>query len=105
MKSTEGKLQAEIVQYLQSKGIFFFSVANEAAGRSAVAQMQLIAMGLRAGASDLVVVQLGMVTFLEIKAPDGKQSPAQEKFQKKVESLGYSYHIARSIADVETIFT
>lgn len=100
MKS-EQKIQAEIVQALQSAGLYFFSVANEAAGRSAVAQMQLIAMGLRPGVADLVVLTPPTVIFLEIKTPDGKQSDKQIKFQKKVESMGYRYEIARSIEDIQ----
>jgi len=97
------KIQAEIVQALQGAGLYFFSVPNEAAGRSAVAQMQLISMGLRSGCSDLVVLTPPTVIFLEVKTPDGKQSENQKKFQRKVESMGYRYEIVRSVEDAMAV--
>jgi hypothetical protein len=104
MKDPEGKLQAEIIQYLQSKKIYAFSVPNEAKGRSVVAQMQLIAMGLKSGVSDLVVVLPGKVVFIEVKTPDGKQSPQQVKFEQRVKALGHDYHVVRSVDDVKNLF-
>lgn len=96
---SEAKIQWEICQWLQANGIYFFSVANEAAGRSAVKQMQLIGMGLRPGVSDLVVVMPGRVVFLEVKAADGEQSKAQKQFEAKVTALGFEYRVVRSVED------
>ena len=62
--------------------------------------MQLVAMGLRPGVADLVVLTPPTVVFLEVKTPEGKQSEKQEKFQKKVESMGYVYKIVRCTEDI-----
>jgi hypothetical protein len=59
--------------------------------------MRLKSMGLRAGASDLLVVLKNKVIFLEVKTPTGRQSEAQKIFQKIVESLGHEYYIVRSV--------
>jgi hypothetical protein len=105
MNHKEAKLQIELCKWLQDHGYYFFSVANEAHGRSAVQQMQLVSMGLRAGAADLVVVLLGRVVFVEIKAEDGKQSDAQKRFQARVESLGHQYVIVKSPEKMSCIFS
>jgi len=101
----ESKIQAAIVQYLQSKKIFFHSVPNEAAGRNKVAQMQLVTMGLRAGVADLVVwwpckegVSIG---YLEVKTSTGVLSPRQKKFLDRCRDTGIRYDVARSVEDVE----
>lgn len=103
MKHEEGRIQYEICQWLQAKGIYFFSIPNEATGRTALQQSRLVAMGLRAGVSDLVVVLPGRVVFLEVKAPDGKQSPKQKMFEDKVTGFGHDYFIVRSVEDVSKI--
>ena len=61
--------------------------------------MRLKTMGLRSGASDLVVVLPGRVMFVEVKTPTGKQSPAQVKFQQTVEALGHEYIVVRSVEE------
>jgi hypothetical protein len=100
MRSLEAQIQCDIVKWLQSHGFYFFSVPNEAMGRSTVAQMQLVSMGLRRGVADMVVLVPPGVIFLEVKAQDGKQSDHQVKFQTRVEAMGYKYHIVRSVDDV-----
>ena len=99
---SESKIQTQIVQYLQLKKIFFFSVPNEAAGRSKIAQMQLVAMGLRAGAADLVLFYpAGKVSFMEVKTEKGKQSKRQENFQRRCEDHGLFYGVVRNLDDVD----
>lgn len=41
------------------------------------------------------------ILWIEVKAPGGKQSQAQENFQEEVISEAHSYIVARSIDDVE----
>lgn len=103
----EARIQAEIVKYLSElrrKGeIEFFSVPNEAAG-NAVRQGQMIAMGLRPGVSDLVVLfSGGKAMFLEVKNEKGVQSERQKQFQETVQRLGFQYFIVRSLDDVKRI--
>jgi hypothetical protein len=102
-ESREGKLQHEIVKYLQSRKVYFFSVPNEAMGRSVQAMMQLKSMGLRAGVSDMVLVLPGRVVFLEVKDTVGVQSHLQEVFQQRVEELGHRYCLVRSVAEVSAV--
>lgn len=101
----ESKIQCAIVQYLQLMKVFFFSVPNEAGGRDAMIRMsQLKSMGLRSGVSDLVVLlPQGRVIFLEVKNEKGRQSDMQKKFEEKVNSLGFDYHIVRSVEDVKVV--
>jgi hypothetical protein len=97
---TEAKLQAEIVQLLQKAGIYFFSVPNEGS-QNKVRTMSLMGMGLRPGASDLVLVLKNRIVFMEVKTRDGKQSPAQERFESRVKELGHEYVVVRNLNDVE----
>jgi hypothetical protein len=101
---SEARLQSQIVQYLQSKNIYFFSVPNEAAGRDAAIRMaRMKAMGLRSGVSDLVLVLPGRVVFLEVKEAGGVQSEAQKRFQEKVEALGHQYFLVKSLEDLQKV--
>lgn len=102
MKHEEAKLQFEIVKKLQEMGIYFFSVPNEANGRSQMQQMRMVSMGLRSGVSDMVIMLPGgKVLFFEIKTPIGKQSPQQARFEEKCKALGFEYYIIRSLSDVD----
>ena len=70
----------------------------------------LIAEGLRAGVSDLVMMVPGSKTvFIEVKLDDTiltkktYQNDAQEAFEKTCNTLGHPYRIARSIEDFADI--
>ncbi len=41
------------------------------------------------------------ILFVEVKAPKGKQSEAQKRFQEEVEALGCTYCLAYSLEDVQ----
>lgn len=101
---SEGRIQYEVVQWLQSEGIFFFSVPNEGAGGNVRMMTKLVSMGLRAGASDLVIVLQGRVIFLELKDDEGVQSKLQKVFQDRVEGLGHTYWLCRSLDEVKENF-
>ena len=103
---SESKLQAEIVHLLQVNGIFCHSVPNEAGGRSKIMQSVLVSMGLRKGVGDLVVwwptdgsVNIG---YLELKTRRGKQSEAQEEFQRLCNTNKIFYAVVR---DLDTVIT
>ena len=104
MNNEEAKIQVQIIKLLQSEKIYFFAVNNEAHGRNAKQQMQLMSMGLRPGVSDLIVFpNYGNIIFVEVKTPTGKQSDSQKRFQARVEALGFQYHIVRSVDDVRNV--
>ena len=101
----EARIQSDIVLYLQDKKIFCHSVPNEAAGNNAVRTMQLIAMGLRPGAADLLVwwpladgVRLG---YVEVKNEKGTQSASQRKFQARCELSRIPYVVLRSVDELK----
>lgn len=102
MKHEESRIQYEIVKYFQSVGIFVCSIPNEGS-TDARRTMMLVSMGLRTGASDLIVILQNRVIFLEVKTAIGKQSPAQLNFQQKVTALGHEYKIVRSLEDAKRI--
>ncbi len=77
MNNAEAKIQCQIVKWLQDHGYYFFAVNNEAHGRSAVQQMQMVSMGLRAGVSDMVIFNGNKIIFCEVKDEKGKQSDKQ----------------------------
>lgn len=77
-----------------------FSVPNGGA-RSSIEAAILSAEGVMPGLSDLIAVAEGKILFIEMKAPQGRQSRYQREFQVKVEKLGFQYRICRSVADFE----
>jgi hypothetical protein len=100
---TELQIQAAICRYLQSVGIFFHSVPNEAAGRNKVAHMQLISAGLRAGVADMVVWLPDGIAYIEVKTATSSQSQRQKAFEGKCKDYGVRYYLVRSVEDVRRI--
>jgi hypothetical protein len=72
-----------------------FSVPNERADFRELARLK--STGLTVGVSDMILVTPEKVFFIEVKNAKGKQSEVQEKFQKRVESMGYEYFLVRSL--------
>jgi hypothetical protein len=106
LKSEESKLQARIVKALQSHGVFTHSIPNEGS-LDKVRTMQLITMGLRPGAPDLIVwwpaphgVTIG---YLEVKARGGRQSDHQKKFEARCHEVGISYDLVWSWEEFEAL--
>ncbi len=103
----EAKIQAEIVKFLlpfrKAGKLDFFSVPNEGAANP-IRQGQLIAMGLRPGVSDLVLMfPEGRTVFVEVKNETGTQSPAQIAFENRCHELGFEYVVTRSVDQVKCI--
>jgi hypothetical protein len=96
----ESHIQAAIVQALQIHGVYFFSVPNEGHANNARRAQMLKSMGLRSGVSDLVVVLLKKVIFIEVKTATGRQSQAQKDFERTVTELGHEYHVVRSVDEM-----
>jgi len=89
MKQTEALIQSSIVKPLRKyPGVTkCFAIANEAAGRSKIMQMQLVTMGLLAGVSDIEIwLENGYTVYMEVKAPKGKQSQNQIRFEESIRS-------------------
>lgn len=89
MEKSEAKIQSEIFTFFWNNYCLpshlprslMFHVANENQHRS-----NLKAIGLLSGVSDLIMVHRGLTYFIEVKTPDGRQSPTQKSFQMHVNS-------------------
>ena len=97
---SEDKIQQEIFMYAQNKyctkmdnpQCVIFAVPNQN-------QFKLTKIGVVAGVSDMIMILLDKVIFLEIKTDTGKQSDKQKEFEEKVNKLGHHYFILRSVED------
>ena len=95
----EERIQFECVMWLQEAGYYFMSVPNEATAKRA---SHFIAMGMRPGASDLVIIMpAGRVIFVELKNEIGTQKKGQKLFQSRVEELGHTYILIRSLDELK----
>ena len=99
---TEAELQKSIVEYLNKNypQLLVFSVPNESTYRRRNYFHQL---GMLSGVSDLIIVFLNTVLFIECKAPRGRQSTEQVNFQKRVEALGFKYYIIRDLDEIKEL--
>lgn len=62
------------------------------------------AMGMVAGVADLCLIKPGGgVLFVEVKRPEGIQSPAQKNWQEVVEWFGAGYVIVRSLEEFQQV--
>lgn len=75
-----------------------FAVPNGGT-RGAREASSLKAEGVKAGASDLIILTHGRTLFLEMKKLDGKVSKVQEEFSKNVEYLGFDYIVGYGATD------
>ena len=94
-------MQRTLVQHLKARGVpglVWFHVPNGArlGGRrgAAVAAAQLKAQGLTPGVSDLILIHERQPYALELKAPKGRASEAQEQFLSDFENAGGKGSIA-----------
>ena len=78
-----------------------FSVPNE--GKSAQEQMYKRSLGMKSGVADLIVLMPKKCIFIECKDEKGKQRPTQKEFEQVVTSLGFEYHVVRSLEDFKEI--
>jgi hypothetical protein len=75
----EAQLQRSLVEHLRwcaKADVWFAHIPNGGARTKAEAGI-FKALGVRAGAPDLLIVRAGQALFLEVKAPGRKLSPAQ----------------------------
>jgi hypothetical protein len=107
----ENNLQAEIYKWfnntyclknMANRGLIF-SIPN-GGYRNGREAMTFKATGLLKGASDLVVIfPNGKLCFVELKIAKGFQSTEQKDFECRVSSLGYEYHLIRSLNEFKLL--
>ena len=105
---TENQLQRQIVNYLESvlpKTHRAFAVPN-ASRRTAGGRASNAVPGLRPGVPDLMIVGQGRAFMMEVKAPKGKLSDAQNEWAMWATNAGMvPWALVRSVDDVRTCLT
>lgn len=98
MRHIEENIQKSCVQWfrLQYPRYVLLAVPN-GGSRNYLEAVHMKATGTLAGASDLIAVFPHHLLFIEMKTPQGRQSPAQKEFERRVTALGFEYHICRSL--------
>jgi len=97
----ESLIQAECVEWFKNNYCLkhhnprydIFSVPNEATWNN----NNFKAMGVRKGASDLVIVLPDKVLFVEMKDQKGSQSDEQIDFENVITKLNHNYKLIRSV--------
>lgn len=97
----EYDLQKEAVEWLRENDFFCVSIPNEATYRRV---NYFKGIGMLPGASDLIIIGLEQVVFVEFKSPTGRLSKDQIAFKMKVESLGHTYLVIRYLSDLKRFF-
>jgi hypothetical protein len=94
---------ADLLAAFKRPGIVAYHTPNGGKRHISVAK-KLKQMGVLAGVADWTFLMPGARTaFLELKDADGRQSDAQEDFQRDVEALGFRYELARTPEKVRDI--
>lgn len=101
-KHPERDLQVECVYWFRKthKNQLIFSCPNEFARAEAAAARK---MGMLKGVSDIIVVMPDRVLFVEFKSLEGSQSLDQKRFQQKLERMGYTYVIIRTLKQFKDV--
>lgn len=99
MAKKESEIQSEILKYLKSRGVFCWRNNNTAQYDRRLGGYRAF-NGMKGVPDILAILPTGIFCGIEVKTPRGKQSPDQILFQKRSESLGARYILARSVDDV-----
>lgn len=92
----EDFLQYKLSERLRQKEILFFHVPN-GGKRSKREAAKFVAMGVRAGVHDLVVLlDKGVTVFIEVKVGKGVLSKSQEKFHEEIKMVSHNSHLLQS---------
>lgn len=107
---SESQIQESICEYFsiicQRRKFIYFSVPNESlsprngkklSGPEYGRVNKLKKIGLLSGVSDLAIVHLGLVYFMEVKKPKGKLSEPQKLFRQNALNAGAEYAVVRSV--------
>jgi hypothetical protein len=100
-KHPEDDIQRGIVQFLKfaaAPGVLYFAVPNGGM-RSHLEAAIMSGLGVVAGIPDLVVISptTARAHMIEVKAPNGRLSPAQREFRDRAEASGIPYAEVRSL--------
>jgi len=99
MALLEKEIQAQIIEYLKLKRIFFWR-NNIGAGQ--LKGGRFVRFGVP-GAPDLFVLKEGKLIGIEVKRAKTKLSPLQEEFGAEMQKNGATYIVARDLDDVMAV--
>lgn len=101
----ESDIQKQIIAWFRlSYPEYIIAAIPNGGYRNAREAKIMKAEGVLAGFSDLIVITQENVLFVEVKTQKGRQSEYQKRFQRKVESLGFSYLVCRSPGEFICLF-
>ena len=101
----EKDIQKAILDYLAAKHVWRRRLNSGGArlpGRNG--KSQLVRFGAPGMPDILARSCRGHVVWIEVKRPDGKQSPEQEKWETESRAFGDIYILARCVEDVMRYF-
>lgn len=100
-EATEDQIQRQLLGWLKAvcPRAIVFAVPN-GEHRSKITASRLKGQGVLPGAPDLVIAHDGVIAFVEVKRPKGRQSPAQIAFQEKCAEHLLPYGVVRGEGDL-----
>lgn len=98
MGKEENAIQNAIMEYLTIKNIFHWR--NNTTPIYDPTRKCFRKMNSMKGVPDIICIIKGQFVGIEVKKPDGKQSPDQKIFEKECNKNGGKYILARSVEDV-----
>lgn len=99
MKRPEQDIHRSVVAHLKSRampGVFFFHSPN-GGKRNAIEAKIFKGLGVRAGIPDVLIFYRAQIFGLELKAGNGRVSPAQLATMNDMEVAGARVAVARSL--------
>ena len=101
----EKVVQSHILAFLRGHGFFVWSIPNRGLYDARRNRYDRVDDGHVAGIPDLeVALPVGVTVRIEVKAADGKVSPAQKAVMERLGQLGHPTFVARCVDDVDTFF-
>lgn len=99
---TEEQIQRQLLGWLKAvcPNAIVFAVPN-GEHRNKITAAKLKGQGVLPGAPDLVIAHDGVIAFVEVKRPKGRQSPAQIAFQDKCSEQRLPYGVVRGKGDLK----
>jgi len=96
--TTEGRIKAHCLRYLERRGIFSWSNAT---GCVRVAPNRWVHFGKKGSADILGCLPGGRFLAIEVKAPAGRLTPEQRQFLEKVRCLGGMAVVVKSWKELD----
>jgi hypothetical protein len=103
MRHIEDTLQRAVAQYLDAAlplDVVWWHTPN-GGKRNAREAARFKALGVKAGVADIVLVFHGWALAIELKAPKGKTTAAQQQWRDRFVMAGGGYRVCRSLAEVD----